>query len=368
MGCIYMRTSPSGKSYIGQTSFPEEKRWKEHCNVAFLKSSPAYNYPLSRAIRKYGPDSFVLKILEDNIEDVETLCEREIYWISYYNTFKEGLNATIGGQGNGIQDSEAINALWDEGHCVRDICLLLNIWPTTALKHLKVSLEECKQRGPIYIAKNSSKYFGDFHTGRATPVSCYDMETGMLVKSFHSFYEAIRFVGAKNSGTIVKAANGMLKSAYGYYWRKGTEEKQLSKEYMLKIKKKEKRKIRPVLCVEKETIYRDSVYAQKITGISYRSICFSCKENHRTAGGFHWRYATKEEMDIYPVITEKFCREIKKGKSVMCIETGKIYNMIKDASEDTGSNKICISRCCKGKQKETNGLHWKYAEERDVTK
>lgn len=62
MGCIYMRTTPSGKSYIGQTSFSEEKRWREHCNVAYLENSPAYNYPLSKAIRKYGPDGFACKI------------------------------------------------------------------------------------------------------------------------------------------------------------------------------------------------------------------------------------------------------------------------------------------------------------------
>lgn len=58
MGCIYMRTSPSGKSYIGQTAFEENKRWKEHCYVAFDKNSAGYNYPLSRAIRKYGADNF----------------------------------------------------------------------------------------------------------------------------------------------------------------------------------------------------------------------------------------------------------------------------------------------------------------------
>jgi len=58
MGCIYMRTDPNGKSYIGQTSFDEGKRWKEHCNIAYLKTNTGYDYPLSRAIRKYGPENF----------------------------------------------------------------------------------------------------------------------------------------------------------------------------------------------------------------------------------------------------------------------------------------------------------------------
>ena len=361
MGCIYMRTTPSGKSYIGQTSFSEEKRWKEHCTVAFRKKSPAYNYPLSKAIRKYGPDGFTCRILEDNIEDLQILLQREIYWISYYNTFKDGLNATIGGQGNGIRNTDAINALWDEGYCVRDICILLNIWPTTALKHLNAPLKECQERGPIYKTKNSPKYFGDHQTGRAIPVSCYDVNTGKLIKSFRSFYEAAKFVGVKNSTTIFNAANGRNKTAYGYYWVKNTDEKQLSEEYLLKAKQTEKKKIRPILCVERGIIYRDSVYAQSKTGISYRSICYACKDNTVMAGGFYWRYATEEDMDKYPIITEEVHKKPKPGTHVTCIETGKTYNTINDASIDTGANRITIGKCCKGLAKTSGGLHWKYA-------
>ena len=348
-------------SYIGQTSFSEEKRWKEHCNVAFLKKSPAYNYPLSKAIRKYGPDNFTCTILEDNIKDPQTLLEREIYWISYYDTFKNGLNATIGGQGNSIRDTDAINALWNKGYCVRDICILLNIWPTTALKHLKVSLEECQERGPIYKTKNSQKYLGDLQTGRAMPVSCYDINTGKLVKSFHSFYEAAKFVGVKNSTSIFNATTGRNKTAYGYYWVKNSNEKQLSEEYLSKIKQPEKKKIRPVLCVENGIIYRDSVYAQSKTGISYRSICYACKDNLKRAGGLHWRYASEEDMNKYPVFTEEVHKKPRSGTPGICIETGKTYNTINEASVDTGANKITIGKCCKGFAKTSGGLHWKYA-------
>ena len=38
MGLIYMRTSPSGGRYIGQTIFTEEKRWEDHVREANCKN------------------------------------------------------------------------------------------------------------------------------------------------------------------------------------------------------------------------------------------------------------------------------------------------------------------------------------------
>lgn len=102
MGLIYMRTSPSGGKYIGQTKFKENDRWKDHCHDAFSPKAKSYNTVLSHAIRKYGKDSFKLTILEDNILD-EKLDEREKYWIDYYKTYykdnKHGYNMTRGGRG-----------------------------------------------------------------------------------------------------------------------------------------------------------------------------------------------------------------------------------------------------------------------------
>lgn len=361
MGCIYMRTSPSGKSYIGQTSFQEEKRWKEHCNIAFLKSSPGYNYPLSRAIRKYGPDNFSCIILEDNIEDVNILHEREMYWINYYDTFRHGLNATMGGEGNKIIDDGKIKELWDAGHCVRDICLLLDIWPSTALNNLDISIEECQKRGPIYKTKNSLKYLGDFQTGRAMPVSCFDMETGELIKSFQSFYQAAKFVGVNKSTVIWKAADGKIKSAYGYYWMRGDGITKLPKQVMEDNKTRHKVVKKYVVCVETNKMYSDTICAQKHTGINYRGILHVCHGYQNTAGGFHWRYATDADKEILTLISgEKRKYKNYNQRAVKCIETGVVYSSMKQASQETGANATGISKCCKHEQETSNGLHWEF--------
>ena len=100
MGLIYMRTSPSGGRYIGQTIFTEEKRWEDHVREANCKNHE--NLILNRAILKYGPENFIPTILEDNICD-EDLNSREIYWIDYYKTYyldgHHGYNMTRGGSG-----------------------------------------------------------------------------------------------------------------------------------------------------------------------------------------------------------------------------------------------------------------------------
>lgn len=88
MGVIYKATcNITGKSYIGQT-IDFERRKQEHLTAKD-------DYVFHKALRKYGSNNFSWAILEE-CEDT-FLNERERYWISYYNTFKEGYNLTEGG-------------------------------------------------------------------------------------------------------------------------------------------------------------------------------------------------------------------------------------------------------------------------------
>lgn len=48
-------------------------------------------------------------------------------------------------------------------------------------------------------------------------------------------------------------------------------------------------------------------------------------------------------------------------KQVMCVETGVIYESIKEAARQTGLCKQKISYCCRGiRYKKTGGYHWKF--------
>lgn len=49
------------------------------------------------AINKYGIENFTFEIIEECSE--EQLNNRERYWIAYYDTYHNGYNRTVGGEG-----------------------------------------------------------------------------------------------------------------------------------------------------------------------------------------------------------------------------------------------------------------------------
>lgn len=87
----------NGKSYIGQSA-NINKRWNNHKSSYLNKKDHTYDYPLYRAMRKYGIDKFTFEVLEECF--VEELDDKEIYWIDYFNTFENGYNQDVGGNGH----------------------------------------------------------------------------------------------------------------------------------------------------------------------------------------------------------------------------------------------------------------------------
>jgi group I intron endonuclease len=94
MAYIYCITNKiNNKKYIGKTDFSLIKRFREHINDTFSKSRRTENRPLYRAIRKYGPQSFKLQVI-DNAETQEELNLKEQYWIRFYDSVNKGYNET----------------------------------------------------------------------------------------------------------------------------------------------------------------------------------------------------------------------------------------------------------------------------------
>lgn len=99
MSCgIYKITNQiNGHSYIGQSIFIED-RWRQEKGRAFKEDSSEYDKTLSKAFRKYGLENFIFEILEEC--EPSELDEKEIYYISFYDTYFNGYNETTGGQGS----------------------------------------------------------------------------------------------------------------------------------------------------------------------------------------------------------------------------------------------------------------------------
>jgi group I intron endonuclease len=91
IGYIYaIRNKINSRVYIGQTIRPISKRFEEH-----IANTRGEHLKLYRAIKKYGSDNFYIELIEEC--DSKLLNEREIYWISYFNSYKNGYNSTPGG-------------------------------------------------------------------------------------------------------------------------------------------------------------------------------------------------------------------------------------------------------------------------------
>ena len=89
---IYIITNLiDGKSYIGKSEKNIEYRLHQH------KFGISSNEHLQNAIRKYGIENFTFEMLEECSK--EDCCDRERYWINFYNTlYPNGYNYTTGGE------------------------------------------------------------------------------------------------------------------------------------------------------------------------------------------------------------------------------------------------------------------------------
>lgn len=102
---IYKIVFPNGKSYIGQSN-NIIRRIREHNCVN-------NDYPLSRAIKKYGRIISFELLEEISPDQKELMNEREKYYIEYYDTTnkEKGYNISLGGGGYKRTISDKIKKL-----------------------------------------------------------------------------------------------------------------------------------------------------------------------------------------------------------------------------------------------------------------
>ena len=94
MAYIYKITNIlNDKKYVGKTEKDLESRWKQH----LYKATTDGPMVISQAIRKHGKENFKFEVIEECLsEDVN---KKESYWIGKLDTFENGYNSTLGGDG-----------------------------------------------------------------------------------------------------------------------------------------------------------------------------------------------------------------------------------------------------------------------------
>ena len=209
-GKIYKITNiKTNKVYIGQTTSKYlSTRWNRH--LAEVKKGSVRK--LYASIRKHGKESFLLEIIEE-VEN-NKLEEREIYWIAFYNSYKQGYNSNLGGckqESKVSGKEEEIIDLYNT-KSIQDISNLLNISRTTIRNFLK-SLN-------IYTKKPSDNKGHKNNCVSPRQVQQFTKDN-IFIKEFDSMIQAIKELNLnkKASSHISKCCQGKKPSAYGYVWK-----------------------------------------------------------------------------------------------------------------------------------------------------
>jgi hypothetical protein len=250
MGYIYILTSPNGKSYIGQTTRPIEKRFQQHQQ----KSSGCV--AIYNAIQKYGWENFEKDYYECPDEDLnfdEDLLVREMGTLA-----PNGYNLREGGGNNGKMSDETKQKMSEskkgDKHSMFGKTWSEEIKQKNSESHFgkthageskkkmsearvgKTHAEKTKQKmSEAKIGKTLSEETkqkiseskrGEKHPMYGKPgekhhsskkVYQYDLE-GNILGSFGSGREAARHLKKKDSSIISKCALGERKTAYGFVW------------------------------------------------------------------------------------------------------------------------------------------------------
>lgn len=209
MGFIYkINCNQNGKAYIGLTNISIEHRWQGHINAAITPSHPDYNFPIHRAMRKYGIEAFTIEMLEE-IDNGNLLKEREKYWISYYDSYNSGYNATLGGDGQCKYDYDNIvNFYLQNNFSVLKTCQEFNIYDQVVYSALKSKNIDYKAIKPKTQYKKHKKRI-------------------LLIEQniiFNKMGDIDSYFNKTAHPNVRRCLNGITEKAYGYHWRELEDE------------------------------------------------------------------------------------------------------------------------------------------------
>lgn len=211
MAWIYLITNDvNGKQYIGKTYYNDiQKRWKEH--LYDYKRRECEKRPLYNAMNKYGIEHFHIQEIEYVSPEIN-LEEREIYWINKYNTYYNGYNATLGGDGKKLYNYEELIAAYNELKNITQVAKIFNCDKghlSNILKSYNISITPSQE--------SSQKTNGK-------PVIQYDLNNNFIqifpsAKSAAISLNKITFSSRGASSHITDVCKGKRKTAYGYKWK-----------------------------------------------------------------------------------------------------------------------------------------------------
>ena len=138
-GVIYkIYNNFDSKVYVGQTTRLLDRRWKQHL-YSVKKNLDSFH--IHRAMKAHGIENFQIEQI-DTAQSREELNSKEIYWINFYDSVKNGYNLNINGHNAFLSDetkekkSVKSQAMWlKTGHKENHAKKMSAIWSNPEYKH-----------------------------------------------------------------------------------------------------------------------------------------------------------------------------------------------------------------------------------------
>lgn len=220
IGIIYKYTSPSGKSYIGQTTNEvlRRKNWFDS----------KYHYAgrkIDRARNKYGRNKFSYEVLVKNSYSsreiaVEDLNRLEIYYIGLYDSYLNGYNSTIGGYGVvGLKLTPEQIEKVRKANLGKTIPIEQRRKASIKIKAILNTSEMKTKLSNIRKGKPNPKAIKAMNESNCRPILQLSL-SGKFIKEFDSIKSAIQNLGIKAAtSNISNVCKGKRNSAYGFKWK-----------------------------------------------------------------------------------------------------------------------------------------------------
>lgn len=280
-GFIYKYTSPSGKSYIGQTVQSLEERARN--GKGYRKCGIFY-----KAIIKYGFENFRVEILEE--APIDLLDEKEKEWISFFETqTPSGYNLTNGGEGGKTRQVYQYDA--ETGQFMASYPSLTEAAKVNNLHDISY-ISDClhnRRKASLGYCWSFEKYEKidpvKWFSQEKRKVYAYNLD-GTFFREFDSVADAARFING-NRCDIKKVISKKMKKTGGYIWTDTYSEK-IESDYTGNNGAVPVKQIDPITG-ETIKIFGSQSEAARTLGLKRPDgISKCCQGKAKTCAGFRW--------------------------------------------------------------------------------
>lgn len=124
-----------------------------------------------------------------------------------------------------------------------------------------------------------------------------------------------------------------------------------------------KSKEKEVICLNTGIIYNSMTIASLCLKINVSSLSMVCNKLRKSVGGLSFMFLSDFKQASIKDILKKLDIKPKNSKKIICLNDKRVFNQIVEAGMFYNINPIYICNICKGKQKTSKGLTFKYFEE-----